>query len=912
MKNRINRPLYTTALILLLTISAMMTTMTTANAHTPAWNIPSWSFIDVNRYTIGVNQQMFIFFWLQDQPPTATGQYGDRWIFYVDVMKPGGSNQTLGPFTSDSDGTAYTLYTPSELGTYAAVARFPGQKITGAPFGPPSANQNLATINDTYSPSTSDPVYWVVQQNPIQQWTESPLPDHYWTVPVNQASRDWYQLIGNWLSGAAQNVGPTVKFGYGKGPETAHIMWTTPDWVGGIMDARYGNTGYETSNYEGNILSPPIILNGYIYYNTGSLPKEGWYCVSLYTGKTAYYHNNTGAATGQSDSSSGSISTGSLAFGQILDVELPTNHGGMPYLWSTSGPSNTWMMFDAFTGNYMCSIANVSSSGTAVYGHEGSILRYSIVNAGTASAPNYYLRCWNTTQAIWWRGTQQMYQAGDYSGFNANDYWMWRPGLNITYDGNHAFSLNVSIPAVQGNILTVREGQYVIGGTPGQHDSNGTILGNIWTLNLDPSKVAIGSLLSNITFTPPLRAAIPGAGVNTYRAMQLEWVDPEDGVFVFRQQLTRQLYGFDLQTGQQIWTTNPESQMSFFGLSTADSYNVYQGKMFSYGYGGQVYAYNIKTGKLLWVYNATNVGFESPYANYPVGVACVADGKLYLTSSKHTPDQPLWRGDYLRCINASNGVELWKCLAWPDGIPGVPAAGVFVSDGYLVCLNNYDEQLYCFGKGPSAMSVGIRNDVISQGSSILITGTVSDQSQGAKDMVANGEFNMIPAVSDQDQQAYMEYIYEQQIKPTNTTGVPIHVTAIDPNNNWQDLGTAISDDSGFYSLMWTPPVQGKYVVTASFDGSKSYYGSSAKTAFAVESSPKPAVTIVVSTPAPPTPQPTATPAPTVTPATTVATTPSPVVVPPTSAAPTTTYIAIGAVVIIAIAVAAALALRRRK
>jgi hypothetical protein len=334
--------------------------------------------------------------------------------------------------------------------------------------------------------------------------------------------------------------------------------------------------------------------------------------------------------------------------------------------------------------------------------------------------------------------------------------------------------------------------------------------------------------------------------------------------------------------------------------------------MFSYGYGGQVYAYNIKTGKLLWVYNATNVGFESPYANYPVGIACVSDGKLYLTSSKHTPDQPLWRGDYLRCINASNGVELWKCLAWPDGIPGVPAAGVFVSDGYLVCLNNYDEQLYCFGKGPSAMSVGIRNDVISQGSSILITGTVSDQSQGAKDMVANGEFNMIPAVSDQDQQAYMEYIYEQQIKPTNTTGVPVHVTAIDPNNNWQDLGTAISDDSGFYSLMWTPPVPGKYVVTASFDGSKSYYGSSAKTAFAVESSPKPAVTIVVSTPAPPTPQPTATPAPTVTPATTVATTPSPVVVPPTSAAPTTTYIAIGAVVIIAIAVAAALALRRRK
>jgi len=883
-----------------------------ANAHSPPWSIPSWSFIDVNRYTIGVNQQMFIFFWLQDQPPTATGQYGDRWIFYVDVIKPDHTNETLGPFTSDSDGTAYTTYTPTQLGNYAAVCRFPGQVIAGKPLGPPSASQNLVYVNDTYLPSISDPVSWVVQQNPVQPWTESPLPDHYWTVPVNQASRNWYQLLGNWLSGAAQNVGPTVKFGYGLGPATAHIMWASPDWAGGIMDARYGNIGYETSNYEGNILSPPIILNGYIYYNVGSLPKEGWRCVNLYTGKTVYFQNTTGAATGQSDSSSGSISTGSLAFGQILNIELPTEHGGMPYLWSTSGQGGTWMMYDAFTGNYMLSIANVSSAGTQVYSNDGSILRYNIVNIGNATVPNYRLLCWNTTQAIWWRGTQQMYQNGDYSGFNANDYWMWRPGLNITYDGSHGYSINASIPAVQGSILTVRDGKYVIGGTPGQHDPNGTIMGNMWTLNLDPSKGAIGQLISNITFTPPLEAAIVGAGVNSYRAMRLEWVDPEDGVFVYRQQLTRQLYGFDLQTGKQIWTTNPESQMSFFGLSTADSYNVYNGEIYSYGYGGRVYAYNIKTGELLWIYNATNVGFESPYANYPVGIAAIADGKLYLTSSKHTPDQPLWRGDYLRCINASNGAELWKCLCWPDGIPGVPAAGVFISDGFAVCLNNYDEQLYCFGKGPSATTVHIGTDVISQGGFVLVTGTVTDQSQGAKDMVASGEFSIVPAISDQDQEAWMEYLYEQQIKPTGTTGVPVHVTAIDPNGNFQDLGTATSDDSGFYSLMWTPPVPGKYVVTVSFDGSNSYYGSTARTAFAVEAAaPKPVVTTGPTITAAPSAPPTAT----VPPATnvpTIAPTPSPVIVPPKSATPTATYIAIGVVVLIAIAAAAALILRKRK
>ena len=903
----------TIAAILLLTVSMLMAGISTASSHTPSWNIPSWSFIDVNRYTVGVNQQMFIFFWLQDQPPTATGQYGDRWIFYVDITKPDGTTQTLGPFVSDADGTSYTTYIPNQVGNYSAVCRFPGQVITGLPLGPPSAGQSLVDVNDTYLPSISQPVNWVVQQDPIQPWTESPLPDHYWTLPVNQASRDWYTQIGNWLSGAAQNVGPSTKFGFGTGPSTPHIMWTTPDWAGGLMDQRYGDIGYETTNYEGNIFTPPIILNGYIYYNSGSLPKDGWYCVNLFTGQQMYYHNNTGPATGQSDSSSGSISQGSLAFGQILNIELPTEHGGMPYLWSTSGPGSTWMMFDAFTGNYMLSIANVTAGGTAVYGNDGSILRYSIVNIGNATAPNYRLLCWNTTQAIWWRGTQQMYQNGDYSGFNSNDYWMWRPGLNITYDGNHGYSINASIPAVQGSIFTVRDGKYVIGGTQGQHDPNGTIQGNIWTLNLDPSKGAIGSLIGNITFTPPLRAAIPGDGVNTYRAMQLEWVDPEDGVFVYRQQLTMQLYGFSLATGQQIWTTAPESQMSFYGLSTADSYDVYQGEIFSYGYGGIVYAYNITTGSLLWTYAASNVGFESPYANYPVGIAAIADGKLYLTSSKHTPDQPLWRGDYLRCINASNGAEIWKVLDWPDGIPGVPGAGVAISDGFAVTLNNYDEQLYCFGKGPSLTTVDVKNNVITQGSPILVTGKVTDQSPGAKNLVANGEFSVVPAISDQDQEAWMEYLYEDQIAPpTNTTGVLVHVTAIDPNGNFQDLGTTVSNTLGNYAISWTPPVPGLYTVTATFQGSNAYYGSQAGTSFLVSKAPTAAPAASAVTPAPTQQQTTTSTTPTIAPSNTVAPTPSPVVIPPTSAMPTTTYIAIAALVIIILAVAAAFILRRRK
>jgi hypothetical protein len=41
-------------------------------------------------------------------------------------------------------------------------------------------------------------------------------------------------------------------------------MWAKPFWAGGIMDARFGNTGYQTAHYDGLDFDPPIILNGKI------------------------------------------------------------------------------------------------------------------------------------------------------------------------------------------------------------------------------------------------------------------------------------------------------------------------------------------------------------------------------------------------------------------------------------------------------------------------------------------------------------------------------------------------------------------------------------------------------------------------------------------------------------------------
>jgi hypothetical protein len=832
------------ALFLMLTIAFTLVALPIANAHDPAWTIPTWCYVSVANSVIGVNQDELIVFWLNFVPPTSQGAYGDRWTFYVDVVTPDGSSETLGPFTSDPIGSTYTMYTPTQIGTYTVVSRFTEHTITGLPVNP-AGGQDLSYVNDTYQASESNPVTFIVQQEAIQPWPEAPLPTQFWTRPINEANRNWAPLAGNWLAGAAQNVGPTIRFSYGTGPESAHVLWATPMWAGGIMDARFGDKGYETGHYEGTDFVPPIILNGKIYYNVMSLPREGWYCLDLYTGETLFFHNTTGPATGQSPSSSGSIPYESLAFGQILEFDCPNQHGGFPYLWSTSAPTpNTWMMFDAVTGNYICSINNVPSwavsffgmGGTTVYGKDGSITIYNIVGTGA----NKRLQVWNTTQAIWWRGTQQQYQAGDYSEFPSNSYWMWRPGLNVTYDGSHGYSLNASIPDVQGSIYAVREDQFVIGGTTGKNNGTYVLQGNLWALSLKAGEE--GTLLWNRTFTPP--EAPPDVAVGRYAGVGGFQVDPEDGVFLFSSKQTMQRWGYSLDTGKKLWgPTASEPALNFYSMDYdffgTRSY-IYQGMLLSVGYGGVLIAYNITTGEQVWNYTAQQVGFESPYGNYPINIAAIADGKIYTICGEHSITQPMWRG-YLRCINATTGEEIWKILQFgADGAANLSGMYVVMADGFVVGLNQYDSRIYCYGKGPSATTVSASPKVSVHGDSVLIEGTVTDDSPSGSRNINGGldvPLKGTPAIADEDQEAWMEYLFMDQAKPLNATGVEVVLETLDPNGNFYEIGRTTSDTSGNYGYAFEPPVPGMYQIIATFEGSASYYGSVATTYMDVSEAP---------------------------------------------------------------------------
>lgn len=297
MKNSGNKTTATAiALFLMLTITATMVAFPVAKAHDPPWTIPAWCYVGVSPRTIGINQQALIVFWINWVPPTVgtDSRFGDRWIFYVNVTTPGGSTETLGPFKSDPVGGSFTAYTPTQVGTYTIVAYMPAYKITGLPTasGVPVAS---VSINDTYGPATSEPVTLTVQQEQIQPWQETPLPTQYWIRPISTVNRNWDVLAGNWLGGAAQNVGPTSNFAYCQGPESAHIMWTRPYYAGGIMDERFGDKGYETAHYQGINLGNPIIIQGkliVVYRNTAHT-TNGWLVIDLYTGETLVFDNVT-------------------------------------------------------------------------------------------------------------------------------------------------------------------------------------------------------------------------------------------------------------------------------------------------------------------------------------------------------------------------------------------------------------------------------------------------------------------------------------------------------------------------------------------------------------------------------------------------------------------------------------------
>ena len=179
---------------------------------------------------------------------------------------------------------------------------------------------------------------------------------------------------------------------------------------------------------------------------------------------------------------------------------------------------------------------------------------------------------------------------------------------------------------------------------------------------------------------------------------------------------------------------------------------------------------------------------------------------------------------------------MWNITFWSGG-------AFNTADGYLTALNNYDNQIYSFGKGPTSTTLETPLGGVTEGQSFTIQGTVMDVSAGTQQSTIEPRFpNGVPAVSDASESAWMEYVYMQNPKPSDASGVPVSIDAIDPNGNSIHLGDTHSDSSGLYSFQVDPSMldagPGSYTVIATFQGSNSYWQSSAESAFTVNEAPQ--------------------------------------------------------------------------
>ena len=236
------------------------------------------------------------------------------------------------------------------------------------------------------------------------------------------------------------------------------------------------------------------------------------------------------------------------------------------------------------------------------------------------------------------------------------------------------------------------------------------------------------------------------------------------------------------------------------------------------GMDGYVAAFDLTNGKLLWKTKPDDgTPVDAPYGHRPFSMhsgIVIADNKVFACNGEHSPNQPLWRGSKLWCLDAENGELIWSILGWWD--TGQPV----IADGYLVALNGYDNRLYCFGKGPTSITINTPQTTIPNNTNVIITGTITDQSPGQEGS---------PAIADESMSEWMEYLHMQKPKPTNIKGVEIKLQAVNSNGESTDIGTVTSDPLGNYALKWTPQTEGQYQIIATFEGSKSYGSAQAAT-----------------------------------------------------------------------------------
>ncbi|HLN89830.1 MAG TPA: hypothetical protein VK253_07165, partial [Candidatus Binatia bacterium] len=488
-----------------------------------------------------------------------------------------------------------------------------------------------------------------------------------------------------------------------------------------------------------------------------------------------------------------------IVFGWLMQFHTIQEYGTQAFL-VTAYNSSMWRLRDPMTGYVIANITNVPSTTAAGLvdtnddNAQGAVLIHSISGGN--------LTLWNSTQALC--------NYGSFGGMTI------RPSGNINYTQGQMWSVQV-VNNLNGNSIRLsiagRTNKYVL-----LRDAP-----NLATQSGAGYAVEAGyDAMSGKLLWGPVNRTFPVYHEVTLLATGEEW-------YVEHDKDTNQAYVFSLLTGQQIGGVIqlPGNALAVLERGGAIAY----GKCYVWDFGGYVNAIELSNGTLAWTYVARDANYDTPYGIYPLwhfGSHSIADGKLFLSESRMY-DPPLFPNAHKQAINVTDGSRVWSVLGFFGREPGA------IADGYMVGYNSYDAQIYTFGKGPTAISLSASPKVSVYGSSVVIEGTITDESSGTRDDDRSARFpNGVPVVSEESQSAWMEYVYMQQPKPTNATGVPIKLSVLDSNGNYREIGSTTSDKDGFYTFKWTPDIEGQFTVYASFDGSESYWPTHAVTSFAVD------------------------------------------------------------------------------
>jgi hypothetical protein len=793
------------ALFLMFAMVVSIVALPAANAQVPVHHKATHAYIGATPNPVGVGQETLIHVGITDE--LAGVEYGWEGLT-VTVTRPDGKTETLGPFRTDPTGGTGTVYVPGQVGNYSFQTHFPAQwyNWTSSPY----AVIPLPSADIWYEASDSSILTLVVQEEPLPIWPGVPLPIECWTRPIDSQLREWSLISGNWLAVPANYLAP-----YNDGPETAHILWAKPLETGGLAGGELGEHAFESGDaYEGKFQNS-VIIAGKLYYNRYAASfmgpiqqQQGIFCVDLHTGEELWFRNNTG-----------------VSFGQVFYWDSYNYHGVFEYIWgitsafdfATFTSIDTWNAYDAFTGEWMYSMTNVPS-GSNLYGPKGEIYRY------TVDLENGWMTLWNSSRVVSTQGS-----------------WGSAANTQRTFDATRGIEWNKTIPTdLPGSINAYFLDDMILGSDTISRTADLNIAGksadpvSLWGISVKPGQE--GQLLFNKKWPRPPGNLTISMGASSQ----------EDRVFALWSKEATHFWGFNLDTGGSLWETEPQHYLDVFGLRGFIAY----GRLYSIGMSGIMYCYDVKTGERLWTYSAPDHLSEVLWANdWSIRPVVVTDGKIYMGQSEHSPIDPKPRGAPFVCVNATTGEEIFRVNGlfrqtdW--GGRGV------IGDSIIATMDTYDLQIYAIGKGPSATMVSTSPKVSVLGSSVLVEGMVTDISPGTEEYARTARFpNGVPAVSDENMSDWMLYVYKQFERPADITGVEVVVSVLDPNNNSYEVGRTTSDDSGFFSVEFTPEVPGKYIVVASFDGSGAYYGSFDRTAISVKEAP-------VATPEP-TPPPTST------------------------------------------------------